>query len=224
MTDDGGKQKFFADQVDYDTETRLMVATGNVVYTSPQTRIAAEKLEFDLDTKVGTFYNATGSSYLGDKVDKSFFGTQEPDALFYGEVIEKVGPKRYKITRGGFTSCVQPTPRWELVSSTSTGRARRIRPAEEHGAEGEGRADVLPAGDVLPDPGRRSRHRVPAADVRLVDRARAEHQQRVLLGDQPQPGRDDLPRLVHQARPGAGRRVSLRGRHRARRATSRPTT
>ena len=120
MTDDGGKQKFFADQVDYDTETRLMVATGNVVYTSPQTRIAAEKLEFDLDTKVGTFYNATGSSYLGDKVDKSFFGTQEPDALFYGEVIEKVGPKRYKITRGGFTSCVQPTPRWELVSSTST--------------------------------------------------------------------------------------------------------
>ncbi|AMY12575.1 Organic solvent tolerance protein [Luteitalea pratensis] len=120
MTDDGGKQKFFADRVDYDTETRLMVATGNVVYTSPQTRIAAEKLEFDLDTKVGTFYNATGSSYLGDKVDKSFFGTQEADALFYGEVIEKVGPKRYKITHGGFTSCVQPTPRWELVSSTST--------------------------------------------------------------------------------------------------------
>ena len=34
-------------------------------------------------------------------------------------MIEKVGPKRYKITRGGFTSCVQPTPRWELVSSTS---------------------------------------------------------------------------------------------------------
>ena len=119
MTDDAGKQKFFADQVDYDTQTRLMIATGNVVYTSPQTRIAAEKLEFNLDTKVGTFYNATGSSYLGEKVDKSFFGTQEPDALFYGEVIEKVGPKRYKITHGGFTSCVQPTPRWELVSSTS---------------------------------------------------------------------------------------------------------
>jgi LPS-assembly protein len=119
MTDDGGTQKFFADQVDYDTETRLMVATGNVVYTSPQTRIAAEKLELNLDTKIGTFYNATGSTYLGDKVDRSYFGTQEPDALFYGEVVQKVGPKRYKITHGGFTSCVQPTPRWELVSSTA---------------------------------------------------------------------------------------------------------
>jgi len=119
MTDDAGTQKFFADQVDYDTETRLMVATGNVVYTSPQTRIAAEKLELNLDTKIGTFYNATGSTYLGDKVDKSYFGTQEPDALFYGEVVQKMGPKRYKITNGGFTSCVQPTPRWELVSSTA---------------------------------------------------------------------------------------------------------
>ena len=70
-----------------------MVATGNVVYTSPQTRIAAERLEFDLDTKIGTFYNATGSTYLGEKVDKSYFGTQEPDALFYGELVQKVGPE-----------------------------------------------------------------------------------------------------------------------------------
>ncbi|WP_239490373.1 LPS-assembly protein LptD [Luteitalea sp. TBR-22] len=114
-----GNQKFYADQVDYDTGTRVMVATGNVVYTSPQTRIAADKLEYSLDTKIGIFHNATGSTYLGEKVDKSFFGTQEPDALFYGEKIEKVGPKRYKITHGGFTSCVQPTPRWELVSSTA---------------------------------------------------------------------------------------------------------
>lgn len=115
-----GNQKFFADVVDYDSQTRLMVASGNVVYTSPDTRIAADRLEFNLDTKVGTFHNATGSTYLGEKVDKSFFGTQEADALFYGEVIKKVGPKRYSITRGGFTSCVQPTPRWELVSSTAT--------------------------------------------------------------------------------------------------------
>lgn len=120
MEQDDGRQKFFADEVVYDSETGLVVATGNVVYTSPQTRIAAEKLEFNNTTKLATFYSATGSTYLGEKVDKSFFGTQEPDALFYGEKVEKVGPKRYKITRGGFTSCVQPTPRWELVSSTST--------------------------------------------------------------------------------------------------------
>jgi len=114
-----GKQKFFADQVEFDNQTGMVIATGNVVYTAPQTRIAAERLEFNNTTKLAVFYDATGSTYLGEKVDKSFFGTQEPDALFYGEKVEKIGPKRYRITRGGFTSCVQPTPRWELVSSTT---------------------------------------------------------------------------------------------------------
>jgi LPS-assembly protein len=115
-----GNQKFYADQVDYDMETKVMVATGNVVYSSPQTRIAADTLEYNQETKLAIFHNATGSTYLGEKVDRSFFGTQEPDALFYGERVEKIGPKRYRITRGGFTSCVQPTPRWELVAGTST--------------------------------------------------------------------------------------------------------
>ncbi len=115
-----GTQKFYADVVDYYHDTRKMIATGNVVYSAPESRVAADRLEFDLGTKTGTFFNASGSASLGEKADKSFFGTQEPDALFYGETIEKIGPRKYKITRGGFTSCVQPTPRWELVSSTTT--------------------------------------------------------------------------------------------------------
>ncbi len=115
-----GNQKFYADVVDYYHDTRKMIATGNVVYSAPESRVAADRLEFDLATKTGTFYNASGSASLGEKADKSFFGTQEPDALFYGETIEKIGPRKYKITKGGFTSCVQPTPRWELVANTTT--------------------------------------------------------------------------------------------------------
>ena len=189
-----------------------MVATGNVVYTSPQTRIAAEKLELNLDTKIGTFHNATGSTYLGDKVDKSFFGTQEPDALFYGEVVQKVGPKRYKITHGGFTSCVQPTPRWELVSSTAlveldeyavlTNTVLKVKgvpmfylPVMYYPIQSDDRA----TGFLLPTYG--------SSTIRGP-----EPQQRLLLGDQPQPRRDHLPRLVHQAWTGCRRRVPLRGR------------
>ena len=44
--------------------------------------------------------------------------TADTDVYFFGETIEKTGPKKYKITNGGFTTCVQPTPRWELHSST----------------------------------------------------------------------------------------------------------
>ena len=37
---------------------------------------------------------------------------------FFGDVVEKLGPKKYQITGGGFSTCVQPTPRWELHAST----------------------------------------------------------------------------------------------------------
>jgi LPS-assembly protein len=39
---------------------------------------------------------------------------------FYGAEIEKVGVDKYRITKGGFTTCVQPTPRWQIVSGRAT--------------------------------------------------------------------------------------------------------
>ena len=39
-------------------------------------------------------------------------------SYFFGETIEKVGPRKYKITKGGFSTCVQPTPRWDLHAGT----------------------------------------------------------------------------------------------------------
>ena len=48
------------------------------------------------------------------------FGTLEPDVYFYGATIEKIGPDKYRIKKGGFTTCVQPTPRWEIVSGNAT--------------------------------------------------------------------------------------------------------
>ena len=44
----------------------------------------------------------------------------EPDIYFYGETIDKIGPDKYRIHKGGFTSCVQPSPRWEIVSGNAT--------------------------------------------------------------------------------------------------------
>ncbi len=43
---------------------------------------------------------------------------QELVVYFFGEKIEKIGPKKYKITNGGFSTCVQPTPRWDLNAGT----------------------------------------------------------------------------------------------------------
>jgi LPS-assembly protein len=43
---------------------------------------------------------------------------QQTDVVFFGEVIEKIGNKKYKITNGGFSACEQPTPRWNLTAGT----------------------------------------------------------------------------------------------------------
>ena len=112
--------RFSADVADYYDDQHRLVAVGNVVFVTQSSRISADRADFDTKARTGTFFNAFGSASVSDKVDKSFFGGQEPDAFFYGETIEKLGVDRYRIRKGGFTTCVQPTPRWEVTAKSVT--------------------------------------------------------------------------------------------------------
>jgi hypothetical protein len=116
----GSGLKFSADELELFTDTSRLVATGNVVFTNPEGRIAAERVEFNMNDGTGTFEQASGIMSLGPTVDRAQFGNQEPDVYFYGDVIEKLSARRYTITRGGFSTCVQPTPRWEVTSKSVT--------------------------------------------------------------------------------------------------------
>jgi len=115
----GAGTRFFADEIDIYSKPMLrIVAAGNVVFTGPEGRIAAEKVEFNVTDGTGTFYQASGIMSLGDTVDRVQFGNQDPDVYFYGDMIEKISARSYRLTRGGFTTCVQPTPRWEVTSDS----------------------------------------------------------------------------------------------------------
>ena len=115
----GSGTKFFADEIDIFSSLGLrLVATGNVVFTNPDGRIAAERVEFNVEEGTGTFHQASGIMSLGATVDRAQFGNQEPDVYFYGDTIERLSTRSYKLTRGGFTTCVQPTPRWEVTSDS----------------------------------------------------------------------------------------------------------
>ena len=113
-------QKFYANVIDIYTDTHRLEASGNVLYETPTARIAAERVVFDTRTGTGTFYTASGLASIGERADKSMFGALEPDVYFYGDLLEKVGEDKYKVTKGGFTTCVQPTPRWEMVAGSIT--------------------------------------------------------------------------------------------------------
>jgi LPS-assembly protein len=115
-------QKFFADELQMNIRTGELIAQGDVVFQTPTTRISADSVVFNTKTSLGTFHNAMGIAELGERGERnrSMFGQLEPDVYFYGERIEKVGTDKYRITRGWFTTCVQPTPRWEIVSGSAT--------------------------------------------------------------------------------------------------------
>ena len=113
--------QLFADEAEVFRDADRVRASGNVVFVSGTSRISAERMEFNTRTKTGTFFVASGIVNLENRgIERSLFGTQEPDAYFWGDTLEKLGPKTYRITRGGFTTCVQPTPRWEMVAGTVT--------------------------------------------------------------------------------------------------------
>jgi LPS-assembly protein len=113
--------QLFADEVKYFDELDLVKARGSVTFIDGAQRITAERLEFNMKTRLGTFYNAQGTLVVTGKQDtKSLFGTAEADAYFHGEEIRKTGPDTYVLTNGSFTTCVQPTPRWQVSAGSTT--------------------------------------------------------------------------------------------------------
>ncbi len=112
--------ELFADELEYWMDTRLVVLTGSVTFRDQGAQISADRAEFNTETKLGTFHNASGFAMVAEEPTYGPMGGQEPDVYFYGDVIEKIGQDKYRITRGGFTTCVQPTPRWQITSGSTT--------------------------------------------------------------------------------------------------------
>ena len=117
--------KLYADEVEWFTDENRAVATGNVVFTQGNNRIAADRAEFNTRTRLGTFYSASGIANVQPPRQRSTMGgfappmsSQQTDVYFFGDVVEKIGAKKYKITNGGFSTCVQPTPRWDMHADT----------------------------------------------------------------------------------------------------------
>jgi LPS-assembly protein len=122
-----GDTKIYADEAWFYSDENRFIATGNVVFSQGQNRIASDRADFNTQTNLGTFYNASGIASVkpprqqtrpGAFAPPPPTGSQETEVYFFGDTVEKVGPKKYRITNGGFTTCVQPTPRWDLHADT----------------------------------------------------------------------------------------------------------
>lgn len=95
---------FRADHLVLHGATSTFEAAGDVVFDQGPRRIAAARVDFDLATRTGTFWDASAS--------------MEPDLYFSGAVVAKTGEESYEVQKGVFTSCTgDRTPDWSLHTS-----------------------------------------------------------------------------------------------------------
>ncbi len=120
-----GDTKLYADDIVFFPNEDRAVATGNVLFSQGNNRIGADTAEFNTKTRLGTFFHAYGIANIQPPRRPPSAGVilpavtnQQTDVYFFGDSVEKIGPRKYKITNGGFTTCVQPTPRWDLAADT----------------------------------------------------------------------------------------------------------
>lgn len=107
--------QLFADEIEFYQELDLVKAHGHVNFIDGTERITADRVEFNVKTKLGKFWQAQGIMGMAGKPDtRSILGTTEADAYFYGEELEITAKGVFKLTNGKFTTCVQATPRWQV--------------------------------------------------------------------------------------------------------------
>ena len=115
-----GESGVSADVVELNTETGDGTAEGNVRFEDPQQQITAERAEFNLFTRVGTLYQATGS-LQGKSLARRKGGTPQPVTFYLvAERFDRESEERFRIRRGSLTTCVGPNPVWQFKTRDSS--------------------------------------------------------------------------------------------------------
>ena len=95
-----GESLVFADRVEYDLDTKDVVAEGNVVVQSGPEVIRGERVLYNLDSGRATIEKASG--------------IVQPSLLFEAETLDREQTDLYSMTKARFTACAQPNPRWSF--------------------------------------------------------------------------------------------------------------
>jgi LPS-assembly protein len=115
-----GESRLFADAVELNTETGDGTAEGKVRFEDPQQQIRAERAEFNLFTRVGTLYQATGSLKGKSPVQRGGEAPQPVTFYLTAERFDRESEERFRIRRGSFTTCIGPNPAWQFKTRDST--------------------------------------------------------------------------------------------------------
>lgn len=95
-----GTARLLADDVTYSQSSQTVTATGNVVIQFEANQVSGDSVMMNLDTGYAMIDNARG-----------YF---EPDVILEASKLERIGEQTFKLSKGKFTTCTQPTPYWSF--------------------------------------------------------------------------------------------------------------
>jgi LPS-assembly protein len=113
-----------ADHMEYDAATGDVTLTGHIAITVTESdeHFEASHGTFNIHTRLGRFYDVTGSVGLRQKITDGGAATTTAHAaytngnpfLFTGKLVVRTGPRQLQIYNGTITSCQLPRPDWLL--------------------------------------------------------------------------------------------------------------
>ena len=106
-----------ADKLEFDESSGEVEAAGNVHYRTidGQQDLRAERMAYNIDSELGTFYEARGRASTGSQGGTRLLTTDNP-FQFEAPLVHKAG-KHYTIHGGRVTNCDPTNPWWTLRSS-----------------------------------------------------------------------------------------------------------
>ena len=201
--------QFFADHMELFEKEGRVIANGNVTYISGGNRINAERMVYYTKTRTGRSTTPPARPCCARRHSPASSARRNRTRTSGAKSCRRSVPRNTAIIHGGFTTCVQPTPRWDMAAESITlhlddyaflkNAVFRVKsvplmflPIFYYPIQEDNRA----TGFLMPIYG-------------IDDAARPVAHEPVLLGHQPQPRRDDRARLVFEDRPAGRWRVSI---------------
>ncbi|MDQ1350706.1 MAG: export transporter periplasmic protein LptC, partial [Acidobacteriota bacterium] len=95
--------RFFADYLEFNQDTKELMAKGRVTMSSKETIITGEKLTFNLKDRSGEIYDT--------------YGQMPPTIRYTTDKLSQVDNNTLTFKKLDFTSCTQCVPRWKITCS-----------------------------------------------------------------------------------------------------------
>jgi LPS-assembly protein len=110
-------QHLSCDKAQMDMEKQVVTAEGHVILVNDTAHVEGDRIVFNYKTNTGYIYNGF---------------VQSGQVVFEGDVVEKVGEKRYVATNASYTACETCPPGWSfsgrVIDAEIGGYARIQRP------------------------------------------------------------------------------------------------